>query len=190
MDFDGSFRKAGGDAPFEYQQRPALGDDFPQLVHAPTGSGKTAAAVLGWLWHHRHAGAEIRARTPHRLMYCQPMRVLVEQTHEVVLGWIGRISEELVHVHRLMGGMSKGDWDIHPEREAILIGTQDMLLSRALNRGYGASRYRWPIPFALLNNDCLWVLDEIQLMGSGLANTTQLQAFRRSLKTFGPTRSM
>ena len=38
-------------------------------------------------------------------------------------------------------------------------------LSRALNRGYGMSRYRWPMHFGLLNNDCLWVLDETQLMG-------------------------
>ncbi|MCP4687564.1 MAG: hypothetical protein GY859_05900, partial [Desulfobacterales bacterium] len=34
---------------------------------------------------------------------------------------------------------------------------------------------------ALLNNDCLWVMDEVQLMGSGLATTTQLQAFRSIL---------
>ena len=55
-----------------------------------------------------------------------------------------------------MGGEDSGEWDIHPEREAILIGTQDMLLSRALNRGYGMSRYRWPMHFGLLNNDALW----------------------------------
>ena len=35
----------------------------------------------------------------------------------------------------------------------ILIGTQDMLLSRALMRGYGMSRYQWPVHFALLHND-------------------------------------
>ena len=62
-----------------------------------------------------------------------------------------------------MGGEEKTDWDIYPEREAILIGTQDMLLSRALNRGYGMSRYRWPMHFGLLNNDALWVMDETQL---------------------------
>ncbi len=53
-----------------------------------------------------------------------------------------------------------------------------MLLSRALNRGYGMSRYRWPIHFGLLNNDCLWVMDEIQLKGPGLATACQLEAFR------------
>jgi CRISPR-associated endonuclease/helicase Cas3 len=53
-----------------------------------------------------------------------------------------------------------------------------MLLSRALNRGYGMSRYRWPMHFGLLNNDCLWVLDETQLMGPGLSTACQLEAFR------------
>ncbi len=81
-----------------------------------------------------------------------------------------------------MGGeeldQARHDWDIHPEKPAILIGTQDMLLSRALNRGYGMSRYRWPIHFGLLNNDCLWVMDETQLMGPGLNTTCQLEAFR------------
>jgi len=37
-----------------------------------------------------------------------------------------------------MGGEEKTEWDLYPEREAILIGTQDMLLSRALNRGSAA----------------------------------------------------
>ena len=83
----------------------------------------------------------------------------------------------------LMGGDVDRDWDRYPERDTILIGTQDMLLSRALNRGYAMSRFRWPVQFGLLNNDCLWVMDEVQLMGSGLATTTQLQAFRRKLGT-------
>ncbi len=71
-----------------------------------------------------------------------------------------------------------------------MIGTQDMLLSRALNRGYGMSRYRWPIHFGLLNNDCLWVMDETQLMGVGLTTTAQLQGLRVKLATFGPARSL
>ena len=52
-----------------------------------------------------------------------------------------------------------------------------MLLSRALNRGYGAGRARWPMEHGLLNVDCLWVMDEIQLMDVGLATSAQLQAF-------------
>ena len=82
----------------------------------------------------------------------------------------------------LMGGEelepAKREWDLYPERPCILIGTQDMLLSRALNRGYGMSRYRWPMHFGLLNNDALWVLDETQLMGVGVETSAQLDGFR------------
>ncbi len=70
-------------------------------------------------------------------------------------------------------------WAEHPEEDMVLIGTQDMLLSRALMRGYGMSRYQWPVHFAFLHNDALWVLDEVQLMGAGLPTTAQLEAFRR-----------
>jgi CRISPR-associated endonuclease/helicase Cas3 len=139
------------------------------------------------------------------------MRVLVEQTRDNTVLWLRRLdllggaaqvvgsgAEERVRdytpswsdpnriaVSVLMGGEDDGEWDLYPERDAILIGTQDMLLSRALNRGYAMSRYRWPVHFGLLNNDCLWVADEVQLMGNGLASTTQLQAFGRRLGTLG-----
>ena len=97
---------------------------------------------------------------------------------------------EQVSVVVLMGGEDAGEWDLSPEKPAIVIGTQDMLLSRALNRGYGMSRYRWPMHFGLLNNDCLWVLDEIQLMGVGLATSAQLQAFRQAFAPCGPVKTI
>ena len=40
--------------------------------------------------------------------------------------------------------------------------------------------------YGLLNTDCLWVFDEVQLMSTGLATSTQLQAFRLML-TSGTT---
>ncbi len=118
------------------------------------------------------------------------MRTLVEQTQSNVHGWLQKIDnrewdkinshENKVGLHILMGGedREKNPWDIYPEENAILIGTQDMLLSRALNRGYGMSRYRWPMHFGLLNNDCLWVMDETQLMGVGVETSAQLDGFR------------
>ena len=84
------------------------------------------------------------------------MRVLVEQTRDEARKWLSNLGvAEKVAVHVLMGGEDADEWDIHPEKPAILIGTQDMLLSRALNRGYATTRYHWPIDFGLLNNDCL-----------------------------------
>jgi CRISPR-associated endonuclease/helicase Cas3 len=169
--------------PFPYQIGFAEADQLPELLNAPTGAGKTATAILGWLWRRCFTmDKTIRERAPRRLVYCLPMRVLVEQTRNAAEAWLCNLGlKEKISVRLLMGGEDAEDWDSEPEREAILIGTQDMILSRALNRGYGMTRFRWPMHFGLLNNDCLWILDEVQLMGNGLATTAQLAAFGQKL---------
>ena len=116
------------------------------------------------------------------------MRTLVEQTEAVVREWFGRLQSHHVgdgliprpqDVHVLMGGVEAARWLDSPERPAVIIGTQDMLLSRALMRGYASSRAIWPMEFALLHLDSQWVFDEVQLMGTGRATSAQLEAFRR-----------
>ena len=196
MQFDDLFRQATGQSPFPFQTRFATQARIPTLVNIPTGLGKTAMAVLGWLWRRRYASGEIRQETPRRLVYCLPMRVLVEQTYDVTRQWLRRLDslgepgEGKVSVHLLMGGDIDRDWDTYPDADAILIGTQDQLLSRGLNRGYATSRYRWPVQFGLLHNDSLWLFDEVQLMGAGVTTTAQLQAFRSILGTVGRTESV
>lgn len=211
--------------PYPYQTRLATQAMLPELLDVPTGLGKTAAAVLAWLWRRRF-DERFESETARRLVYCLPMRVLVEQTYENVVRWLDRLGmlagsvewgdaknqrelkdykpqpekEHLsgdgwalqhgiggppIAVHLLMGGAERTDWVTWPERDAILIGTQDMLLSRALNRGYAAGRARWPMDFGLLNNDCLWVFDEVQLMDTGLATSLQLDAWRKMLRLRG-----
>jgi CRISPR-associated endonuclease/helicase Cas3 len=189
--FNDLFLRATGRAPFPYQERLA-GTESPRVfVNVPTGVGKTASAFFAWLWRRRFAPQSVQQQTPRRLVYCLPMRVLVEQTRNHIVDWVGRLGlKDQIGVHALMGGEESGDWDLYPECDLVLTGTQDMLLSRALNRGYGMSRYRWPMEYGLLNNDCLWVLDEVQLMGNGLATTTQLQAFREKLGTLGPAHTI
>ena len=191
MNFISFFHTATGNEPYEYQIRLAGSDDGcpceSLLINIPTGLGKTAAVVLAWLWNRVQRKD---AKWPRRLVYCLPMRTLVEQTRDEAGKWIENLARAFPENNGelrwlaehspiiLMGGEDAGDWDIHPECPAILIGTQDMLLSRALNRGYGMSRYRWPMHFGLLNNDCLWVLDETQLMGVGVETSAQLDGFR------------
>jgi CRISPR-associated endonuclease/helicase Cas3 len=153
------------------------------MIRIPTGFGKTLGVLGAWLWHRVHKQDD---HWPRRLVWCLPMRVLVEQTENEVknalesigLLWRGGDHTGKVGVHLLMGGMDSGEWHLYPEECTILIGTQDMLLSRAMNRGYAAARGRWPMEFGLLNQDCLWVMDEVQLMEVGLATSAQLQAFR------------
>ena len=198
MTFDQFFSTAFGKdlSPFAYQQ--ALANRaWPDALIAPTGLGKTAAVVLGWAWQH----IVDEYAPPRRLVYCLPMRTLVDQTERNVKEWLRRLGEADPHwksrlpgpntgVHVLMGGMDEPRWFEKPEHPAILIGTQDMLLSRALMRGYAMSRFRWPVDFALLHNDAQWVFDEVQLMGSGLATSTQLEGFRRKLGTEIAARSL
>lgn len=218
--FEQFFKKAtrdevsqNGHSPYPFQIRLAMADELPELIDIPTGLGKTDAVVLAWLWRRRFFGRKKHDATPRRLVYCLPMRTLVEQTAKKATLWLenlglfaetpgdkkpadssgwadwidvsecGEVDKTRIAVTVLMGGESKDDWDLYPERDAIIIGTQDMLLSRALNRGYGMSRYRWPVHFGLLNNDCLWVMDEVQLMGVGVETSAQMQAFCRSFGT-------
>ena len=124
-------------------------------------------------------------------VYCLPMRTLVEQTAARVKEWLARLERtDDVDVVILMGGEPREQWYLHPERAQIIIGTQDMLLSRALNRGYGSTPFMWPVEYGLLNNDCLWVMDEVQLMAHGLPTSTQLAGLRNKQRTFGPTHSL
>jgi CRISPR-associated endonuclease/helicase Cas3 len=145
------------------------------LINVPTGLGKTAAVVLAWVCNRIiHRSESHRESWPRRSVYCLPMRTLVEQTKREILRWLANLSDkadelgfateakqQLAWLRQrspiiLMGGeelnAARRDWDLCPEKLAILIGTQDMVLSRALNRGYGMSRYRRPMHFRLLNN--------------------------------------
>src|SRR5947209_6017893 len=186
------FGQSPDHAPFAYQRRVALDAEMPALINAPTGAGKTAAILGAWLWRRLNNPQSVGRR----LVYCLPMRTLVEQTAKVACEAIKRLEEkgailkDQFAVHVLMGGEVAVDWDALPEREAIIIGTQDMLLSRALNRGYALSTARFPLPFGLLNNDCLWVFDEIHLMGDALATSAQLAAFRQTLGALGVQQSV
>lgn len=192
MDYSSFFKTVTGRMPFPYQARLGI-QPWPNLLDVPTGLGKTAAVVVAWLYKRLQRDAE----TGTRLIYCLPMRVLVQQTAEAAQQWCERASAEFERVGLatprvsvLLGGEIDEQWENAPEAPAILIGTQDLLLSRALNRGYAMSRYKWPMHFALLNNDCLWVYDETQLIGVGIETSAQLDGLRGTLGAYGPVRSL
>jgi len=64
-----------GLAPFPYQEALAHGPALPWVVSVPTGIGKTAAVVLGWVWRRRyHPDASVRSHTP------RPPRLLPSHT--------------------------------------------------------------------------------------------------------------
>ena len=105
--FDAFFKKATGNTPYDYQRRLACGEKGDdewlsggtncnsRLINIPTGLGKTAAVVLAWLWNRigvqiQNQKSEIQNQEewPRRLVYCLPMRTLVEQTRDNVREWL------------------------------------------------------------------------------------------------------
>ena len=167
----------GGFTPYRWQLQVAV-DGLPDVLPVPTGLGKTEVA-LAWAWRL----LVDRKPEPLHLVVCLPMRSLVAQTVQRLKTYFDALnatSPEIdVGVHQLMGGAIDDEWDGEPDKRWVLVGTQDQLLSRALNRGYAMSRFKWPVHFGLLNNDCRWLIDEVQLMGPGLWTTSQLDWMRR-----------
>lgn len=179
--YDDWFEQATGNSPYAYQRALAAAGRPPSVLEVPTGSGKTQAVLGAWMFQ------RAARRAPLRLVYALPMRTLVEQTAEVAVEMRARagLEPDQLPIHILMGGAEPPaeDWRVTPNRSQILIGTIDMLLSRALNRGYAESRFAWPIAFGLLNSDCRWVFDEVQLMGPARVTSAQLDGLRAKLGT-------
>jgi CRISPR-associated endonuclease/helicase Cas3 len=179
--FDEFFRTATasteeteGGAPYGYQTRIAR-VGLPDVLLAPTGTGKTSI-ILAWLWRRLHGDPE---GTPRRLVYALPQPSLVEQVAWEVARWLENLGlSGEVALHVVMGGA--GEWqpwreDMH--RLAIVLGTADSLVSKALNRGYGIGRVIYPIDFALVTNGAHWVIDEVRLCPESTATLRQLAAF-------------
>jgi CRISPR-associated endonuclease/helicase Cas3 len=178
------FEQATGYRPYPYQQ--VLANGAPTVLDVYTGLGKTEATTLAWLYR-RLSDPD---NTPRRLFYCLPMRALVEQMRSRIAESFARLEQLKIQTPRIevvMGGDIGEEWFLVPERPCVVIGTQDMLLSRALNRGYGMSRFQWPMTFGAANDDAYWVIDEVQLQGIGAVTSTQLHAFRERLGTFHRT---
>lgn len=184
-EFEEFFERAAGWPPYGYQVRLAR-QGLPAVVQAPTGSGKTGIA-LAWLWRRMH-GPDPDG-TPRRLVYALPQRSLVEQVATQLGGWLDRLGlSGEVALHVVMGGAGETQWrwrqDMH--RSAIVVGTVDSLVSKALNRGYGLGRGTYPVDFALVTNGAHWVIDEIQLCRESTTTLRQLAAFAGSLGTAEP----
>ena len=119
--------------PFAYQRQLAEAAELPALVNVPTGAGKTKAILGAWLWR-RLTKPESAGR---RLVYCLPMRTLVEQTRDVARAAIKQLVEQGVveqgrfRVHVLMGGDVTDEWDGWPELE---LGWSRGVLRRAGHR--------------------------------------------------------
>ena len=183
--FDDLFRTATGWKPHGYQARIAR-EGLPDVVKAPTGTGKTGV-ILAWLW--RRLSDQHRDSTPRRLIYALPQRSLVDQVASEARKWLDNLGlADQVALHVAMGGRPTTlmDWRLDMHKPAIVVGTVDSLVSKALNRGYGIARATYPIDFALTTNGAHWVIDEIQLCPESTTTLRQLAAFTTRFGTAEP----
>jgi CRISPR-associated endonuclease/helicase Cas3 len=173
-------RVTGKDSIVPYQERYGSDPFVSTLLIIPTGLGKTDAVLVPWLYALVHG----KHKAPRRFVFIQPRQNLTEQTFERARKLVAAAGLN-VRVLQLMGGSEHNDQTVAPDEFVIIVGTQDMILSRVLNRGYARRPQRWPIDFALLNNDAIHIVDEVQLTSDGLATSTQLAAFRKRFEVFG-----
>jgi len=177
MTFTKIFHQLTGFSPYPWQERmPELLAQWDTiLVKAPTGAGKEAGAVIPWL---------VAGETA-RLIYALPTRSLVDQVYKNVSKLAERHGLGQERVYCLKGGQIEQGYEDSLCDRAIIIGTQDQVLTRALNRGFSVSWSQRPKQAAAMNNDCTWVLDETQLMGVGYKSAVQLQKLRQRLGCYG-----
>jgi CRISPR-associated endonuclease/helicase Cas3 len=182
--FDELFLLATGRSPYGYQARIAR-DGLPDVIEAPTGTGKTGV-ILAWLWRLLYADP---GSTPRRLVYALPQRSLVEQVWGEAGRWLASLGlADQVALHVVMGGAGESQrrWRLDMHKPAIVVGTVDSLVSKALNRGYGIARATYPIDFALVTNGAHWIIDEVQLCRESTTTLRQLAAFAETLRTAEP----
>lgn len=185
--FEEFFQEATGGAPDAVQAAvAAAGLSGERRLSA--GADTTATGVLPWLFRRLVSAPE---STPRRLVYVLPADSLPEHAFARIGGWLERLGlGDDVGLHLLAGAVRNGGWLRHPERTAILVGTHDLLLSRALMRGFADSRRTAPVAYGLLNNDAQWVFGAAHLLGPGLATSVRLQQMRDALGTSAPTATM
>jgi CRISPR-associated endonuclease/helicase Cas3 len=78
-----------------------------RLIRIPTGLGKNEGVLAAWSFHRLYQADD---RWPRRLVWCLPMRVLVEQTEQVA---------------RALADHMPAD-----RRPAVIVGTEDVIGSR------------------------------------------------------------
>ena len=90
-----------------------------QLIRIPTGEGKTLGVLSTWLYH---AIEKNDPAWPRRLVWCLPMRTLVDQTYNEANKILANLDlQKSVNVHRLMGGVDENRWYQAPDLSLIHI---------------------------------------------------------------------
>lgn len=188
-DFESFYEQATGHRPYGYQARIAR-DGLPGAVRVPTGAGKTGV-ILAWLW--RRLYGPDPAGTPRRLVYALPQRAVLDEVAGLVRGWLANLElTDQIALHVVLGdrGASTGDWREDMHRPAVVVGTVETLVTKALNRGYGIGPVLFPVDFGLVTNGAHWIVDDARLCPAATTTLRQLAGWagrRGTAEPFGLT---
>lgn len=175
-----------GRSPYRWQSRLAARvvatGSWPQVVAAPTGSGKSS--VIDIHVYAMAATADSPVRPPRRmavvvnrralvdshLQRAERLRALLDSAPEGVLAEVAvRLrslsgTEQALLVASIRGGVpTDSGWIDDPRLPEVIAATPDMWGSRLLFRGYGTNRYARPREAGFLAVDSVMVLDEAHL---------------------------
>lgn len=177
---------SAGYDPFPWQTKLASrvldAGQWPGLLDLPTGTGKTTAIEIALF-----TLAYRPQVLPRRIVLVVDRRVVVDQGAHVARALRKRLSNATdgpaadvamrlratfggtpddapFNIAVLRGGMPRDEeWARRPDMPAVVLSTVDQVGSRLLFRGYGVSEPMAPLHAGLLGNDCLYLLDEVQL---------------------------
>ena len=162
------FQSLTGYAPMRWQERLYQShfakNDVPGVIDIPTGLGKTSVMAI-WL-----IAREANAKLPRRLIYVVDRRTVVDQATDLAKKLVKNWNEKKIFdgdppaISTLRGQLADNrEWSRDPSRQAIIIGTVDLIGSALLFSGYRSSYKRRPLEAGLLGQDSLLVLDEAHL---------------------------
>lgn len=191
--------------PFPWQE--ALAEqvctgDWPEVIHLPTASGKTACldiALFALALRDKEAARRIFFVVDRRLVVseaywrmCGVRHKLKETLAGKENGVLREVAEQLLRqargngkqkeekgdecpllVSEMRGGAFRDEsWVKNPLQPTVVASTVDQVGSRLLFRGYGVGEKSWPLHAGLIANDALIFLDEAHCS----------QAFAQTLK--------
>lgn len=183
------FMAATGREPGDFLLRVA-GDGLPNRLRLPAGE-RAGDLVLAWLWGRsgRPDSSNMRTagvgdcRVPRRLVYAMPQGSVVEAVVSDVRAWLDRLGlADAVALHVAMGTWAESqgpDWREDMHRPAIIVGTSEVLVSKALMRGFGVGFTMWPIDFALVTNGAQWIVPDCPRSRQAVATLRRIESAAR-----------
>jgi HD domain len=184
LEFEDWFRSAAGREPQAWLAGVAR-EGLPESLEVPSLASKSDI-IAAWLWRNLDEADNSKRREARglggarRLIYALPQGAVVEPVAAAVRGWLAQLGlADQVGLHLSMGmwAATEGpDWREDMHQPAIVIGTAEYLVSKALVRAFGVGRTSWSIDFALVTNGAHWVVHEERLSRQATATLRDVAA--------------